>query len=178
MAWCSPPWSLSTTVCRCNLLLHTCARTTGCRTQWVSCAVLCVASCACPASQLASMLSAIARHVLHTTLPLDQARPHDVEHLPSIIAEPKGEASNRDALSSPVCIYVYMYICPSQPETPRLCNSPMFSAGAHDNKMLYLTTMDHESAQHSTSSLHVAFKLLLTSLIASSRATRLLAILP
>ena len=32
-----------------------------------------------------------------------------------IVAEPKGEASNRDALSSPVCIYVciYLYICPS-----------------------------------------------------------------
>ena len=24
---------------------------------------------------------------------------------------PKGEASNRDALSSPVCIYVCMYVC-------------------------------------------------------------------
>ena len=28
-----------------------------------------------------------------------------------LIAEPKGEASNRDALSSPVCIYVCMYVC-------------------------------------------------------------------
>ena len=26
-----------------------------------------------------------------------------------VIAEPKGEASNRDVLSSPVCIYVCMY---------------------------------------------------------------------
>ena len=95
-----------------------------------------------------------------------------------VIAEPKGEASNRDVLSSPICMYVYMYIHPSQPETPRLRNSPVFSAGAHDNKMLYLTTMGHESAQHSTSLLHTAFKLLLTLLIASARATRLLAILP
>ena len=46
--------------------------------------VLCVASCACQASQLASLLSAIAWQVLHTTLSLAQARPHDVEHLPSI----------------------------------------------------------------------------------------------
>ena len=42
---------------------------------------------ACPAgylaSYIASLLSTIALHVLHTTLPLAQARPHDVEHLPS-----------------------------------------------------------------------------------------------
>ena len=43
-----------------------------------------------------------------------------------------------------------MYISPSQPETPRLRNSPVFSAGAHDNKMLYLATIGHETAQHST----------------------------
>ena len=55
----------------------------GMRNSMVSCAVLCVDSCACPASQLASLLSAIARHVLHTALPLTQARPHDVEHFPS-----------------------------------------------------------------------------------------------
>ena len=30
-----------------------------------------------------------------------------------IIAEPKGEASNRDALSSPVCMYVCIYVYPS-----------------------------------------------------------------
>ena len=91
----------------------------------------------------------------------------------NFIAEPKGEASNRDALSSPVCIcmHVYMYICPSQPEMPRLRNSPVFSAGAHDNKTLYLAIIGHETAQHSTS-------LLLTSPIASARATCLLAILP
>ena len=77
-----------------------------------------------------------------------------------------------------VCMYIIMYIHPSQPEIPRLCNSPVFSAGAHDNKMLYLTTIGHESAQHSTSSLHTAFKYLLTSLIASARATCLLAIPP
>ena len=68
-----------------------------------------------------------------------------------------------------------MYIRPSQPETPRLHNSPMFSTGAHDNKTLYLA-VDYETAQHSTSSLHPAFRLLLTSPIASARATRLLAI--
>ena len=95
-----------------------------------------------------------------------------------VIAEPKGSASNRDALSSPVCIYVYMYICPSQPETPRLHNSPVFSAGAHNNKMLYLATIGHETAQHSTSSMQPAFRLLLTSPIASARATCLLAIPP
>ena len=93
--------------------------------------------------------------------------------LTTLVAEPEGEASNRDALSSPVCMYVYMYIRPSQPETPRLRNSPVFFAGAHDNKMLYLATIGYESAQHSTSSLHAAFKLLLTWPIASARATRL-----
>ena len=40
-----------------------------------------------------------------------------------MIAKPKGEASNRDALSSPVCIYVcmyvYVYICISVPVNPR-----------------------------------------------------------
>ena len=77
-----------------------------------------------------------------------------------------------------VCIYVYMYIRPGQPETPRLCNSPVFSAGAHDNKMLYLAAIGHETAQHSTSSLHAAFRLLLTSPVASARATRLLAFPP
>ena len=77
-----------------------------------------------------------------------------------------------------VCMYVYMYIRPSQPETPRLHNSPMFSAGAHDNITLYLAAISHKTAQHSTSSLHAAFRLLLTSLIAPGRATRLLAILP
>ena len=104
-----------------------------------------------------------------------------------IIAEPEGEASNRDALLSPICIYVCMYVCmyvymyvymyirPSQPETPRLRNSPVFSAGAHDNKTLYLATIGYETAQHSTSSMHAVFKLWLTSPIASVRATRLLA---
>ena len=101
----------------------------------------------------------------------------------TIIAEPEGEASNRDALSSPVvyvyvCMYVYMYIRPSQPETPRLRNSPVFSAGSHDNKTLYLATIGHKTAQYSTSSLHAAFRLLLTSPIASARATRLLGIPP
>ena len=33
-----------------------------------------------------------------------------------------------------------MYICPSQPETPRLCNCSVFSAGTHNNKTLYLAT--------------------------------------
>ena len=75
-------------------------------------------------------------------------------------------------------MYVYMYIRPSQPETSRLCNSPMFSAGAHDNKMLYLATISHETAQHSTLLLHAAFKLLLTSPIAPAKATRLLVTLP
>ena len=28
-----------------------------------------------------------------------------------VIAEPKGEATNRDALSFRVCIYVCMYVC-------------------------------------------------------------------
>ena len=79
--------------------------------------------------------------------------------------------------------FVYMYVCiyiyrPSQPETPRLHNSLVFSAGAHDNKMLYLATIGHETAQHSTSSLHAAFKLLLTLPIAPARAIRLLAIPP
>ena len=37
-----------------------------------------------------------------------------------------------------------MYICSSQPKTPRLCNSPVFSAGTHDNKLLYLATIDKE----------------------------------
>ena len=33
-------------------------------------------------------------------------------YIPSIlIAEPKGEATNRDALSFRVCIYVCMYVC-------------------------------------------------------------------
>ena len=36
-------------------------------------------------AQLASLLSTIARHVLHTTLPLTQARPHDVEHLQIVL---------------------------------------------------------------------------------------------
>ena len=71
-----------------------------------------------------------------------------------------------------------MCIRPSQPDTPRLHNSPEFSAGAHDNKTLYLATISHESAQYSTSLLHAAFRLLLTSPIAPARATRLLAILP
>ena len=81
-------------------------------------------------------------------------------------------ASNCDALSSPICIYVckIMYICPSQPETPRLHNSPMFSAGAYNNKKLYLATIGHESAQHSTSSLHAVFRLLLASPIAPATA--------
>ena len=35
-----------------------------------------------------------------------------------LIAEPKGEASNRDALSSPICIYVCI-ICISVPVNPR-----------------------------------------------------------
>ena len=99
-----------------------------------------------------------------------------------VIAAPKDEASNRDALSSPVCMYVcmyvYMYIRPGQPATPRLRNSPVFSAGAHDNKTLYLATIGHEAAQHSTSSLHPGLILLLTSPIGSARATRLLAIPP
>ena len=79
-----------------------------------------------------------------------------------------------------ICISctVYMYIRPSQPETPRLRNSPAFSAGAHDNKTIYLATIGYETAQNSTSSLHAAFRLLLTSPIASARATRLLAIPP
>ena len=80
-----------------------------------------------------------------------------------------------------VCMYVYnvyMYIRPSQPATPRLCNSPVFSARAHDNKTLYLATISHKMAQHSTSSLRAAFRLLLTSSIAPARATRLLASTP
>ena len=36
-------------------------------------------------AQLASLLSTTAWHVLHTTLPLAHARPHDVEHLPSVV---------------------------------------------------------------------------------------------
>ena len=75
-------------------------------------------------------------------------------------------------------MYVHMYIRPSQPETPRLRNSPVLSAGVHDNKTLYLATIGHETAQHFTSSLHAAFRLLLTSPIAPARATRLLAIPP
>ena len=72
-----------------------------------------------------------------------------------------------------ICIYVYMYIRPSQPETPRLRKSPVFSTGAHDNKTLYLATVSHKTAQHSTSSLHAVFRLLLTLPIAPARATRL-----
>ena len=95
-----------------------------------------------------------------------------------VIAESKGEASNCDALSSCVCIniyiyvciYVYMYIRPSQPETPKLCNSPVFTAVAH-NKTLYLASISHKTAQHSTLLLHAAFILLLTSPIAPARAT-------
>ena len=68
-----------------------------------------------------------------------------------------------------------MYIRPSQPKTPKLHNSPVFSAGAHDYKSLYLATIGHETAQHSSSSMHPAFRLL-TSSTASARATRLLAI--
>ena len=38
--------------------------------------------------------------------------------VPNVIAEPKGEATNHDALSFRVCIYVcmyvYMYVYPSQ----------------------------------------------------------------
>ena len=37
----------------------------------------------------------------------------------TIIAEPEGEASNRDALLFPVCMYVCMYICISVPVNPR-----------------------------------------------------------
>ena len=95
--------------------------------------------------------------------------------LQPIIVEQRGKASNRDELSYPVCIYVciiIMYIRPSQPETTRLHNSPVFSAGAH------LATIGHKSAQHSTSSLHAAFRVLLMSLMAPVRATRLLAIPP
>ena len=43
-------------------------------------------------------------------------------------------------------LYRIMYIHPSQRETPRLHNSPMFSAGTHNNKTLYLATIGHESA--------------------------------
>ena len=65
-----------------------------------------------------------------------------------------------------------MYIRPSQPETPRHLDC------AHNNKTLYLPTIGHETAQHSTSSLHAAFRFLLTSPIAPARATRLLAVPP
>ena len=54
-----------------------------------------------------------------------------------------------------------MYIRPSQPETPRLHNG---------NKTLYLATIGHETDQHSTSSLHAAFRLLLTLPISPARA--------
>ena len=40
-----------------------------------------------------------------------------------LVAELKGEASNRAALSLRICIFVYiMYIRPTQPGTPQLCN--------------------------------------------------------
>ena len=55
-------------------------------------------------------------------LPHASLMSHITTCLPSaFIAEPKGEASNRDALSSPVCIYHYvcMYICISVPINPR-----------------------------------------------------------
>ena len=77
-----------------------------------------------------------------------------------------------------VCMYVYMYIRPSQLEIPRLRNSPVFSAGAHDNKTFCLATIGHETAQHSTLLLRATFRLLLMPPIASARATRLLAIPP
>ena len=37
--------------------------------------------------------------------------PADIRRDSPIIAEPKGEATNRDALSFRVCIYVCMYVC-------------------------------------------------------------------
>ena len=52
-----------------------------------------------------------------------------------------------------VCIYVYMYICISVPVNPRHLDCAIARcspAGAHDNKMLYLATIGHETAQHST----------------------------
>ena len=58
------------------------------------------------------------------------------------------------------------------------CQSRSSSIYAHNNKMLYLATIGHETAQHSTSLLHAAFRLLLTSPIAPARVTRLLAISP
>ena len=79
-----------------------------------------------------------------------------------------------------VCMYVFMYIGvyirPSQPETPRLCNTPVFSAGTHDNKKLYLATIGRETAAYSTSLLHTVFRLLLTLPVAPARATRILVI--
>ena len=42
---------------------------------------------------------------------IDAASGTATDHVSTVIAEPKGKASNRDALSSPVCIYVCMYVC-------------------------------------------------------------------
>ena len=46
----------------------------------------------------------------------DAQVPNIILHIYAIyvIAEPKGEATNRDALSFRVCIYVCMYVYPSQ----------------------------------------------------------------
>ena len=83
------------------------------------------------------------------------------------------------ALAIHITASVCNIVSPVNPrETPRLHNSPVFSAAALDNKTLYLATIGHESAQHSTSLLHAAFRLLSASLIAPARATHLLAILP
>ena len=59
---------------------------------------------------------------------------------------------------------MYVYVCISVPVNPRHldCAIARLSAGAYDNKTLYLATIGHETAQHSTSLLHTAFRLLLT----------------
>ena len=55
---------------------------------------------------------------------------------------------------------------------------PVFSAGAHNNKTLYLATIGHKTAQHSTSLLHATFRLLLTLPFAPARVIRLLVLPP
>ena len=144
---------------------------------------MCVCVCVCVCVWCLHLLP-----VINVTLP--QIIQYAYVHVSIILqavsncrAERRG--NYHDALSSPVCIYVCMYICmynmyihPSQPETHRLHNNPAFSADAHNNKTLYLATIGHETAQHSTSSLYAGFRLLLTLLIAPVRATRLLAIRP
>ena len=67
------------------------------------------------------------------------------------------KADNHDALSLCICMYVYMCIRPTQPETPRLHNCPQFVHAMHDNWDVHFIITSHESTRYITSSLCAAF---------------------